>query len=105
VTVLIKKITISFLLFLKEKYLLLFTFMLGNEKRVSYKIYVHFHTVICIMFLPLYINTIVQLVASDSPVTSFNILAIIGFPILFVLYPCAIKLQLYVVHRIAKKGQ
>jgi len=83
--------------FIKGKYVLVFKFIIGDEKRKFYIFFTHMVTIMCIFLIPcMYIYVIIQIIISREPFNIEYLGILFGLPAATVLLPCMAKLLVYI---------
>ena len=91
----VKKAFFSFLHFIKNVYLMLFNFMIGDAIRKRDRIFVHVNTIMCLLlFPPVYINALVQLFTSEYSIVQMFFYMTLAL-IFLTSYPLAVKFVMY----------
>ena len=70
---------------IKNVYLKLFNFMVGNQKRKFYRFFVHFHTVLYFLMIMMFIKNVIECFTHDS--VEFSV----GLFVALIIWPFFIK--------------
>jgi len=95
----IKKAAVSIFQFIKRRYLAIFSFLAGEEKRKFSRLFVHMNTLICMfLFPPVYITGIVQTFLNNKSIVLVTMYAVF-MPLFFGTYLLLIKVGMYLSNR------